>query len=127
MLLAELEIAPIQAVAKETPRVKAVPRFPAALRDIAVVVENGTSAGELRDAILEAGSGLVVACRLFDLFSGPGIAPGKKSIAFALGYQASDRTLADKEIDQAHRKVEEHLRKRFGAQIRGKDDAQPKA
>lgn len=127
MLLTELEIAPIQAVAKETPRVKAVPRFPAALRDIAVVVENGTSAGELRDAILEAGSGLVVACRLFDLFSGPGIAPGKKSIAFALGYQASDRTLADKEIDQAHRKVEEHLRKRFGAQIRGKDDAQPKA
>lgn len=126
MLLAELEVAAIQAVSKETPRVKPVPRFPAALRDIAVVVDNGTPAGELRDAILEAGGGLVAACRLFDLFSGQGIAPGKKSIALALGYQASDRTLADKEIDQAHRKVEEHLRKRFGAQIRGKDDAQSK-
>jgi len=126
MLLAELEVAAIQAVSKETPRVKPVPRFPAALRDIAVVVDNCTPAGELRDAILEAGGGLVAACRLFDLFSGQGIAPGKKSIAFALGYQASDRTLADKEIDQAHRKVEEHLRKRFGAQIRGKDDAQSK-
>ncbi len=123
LILAELELAPIQACSKEIPRVKPVPRFPAALRDIAVVVDNSTSAGELREGILEAGGGLVAACRLFDLFSGKGIAPGKKSIAFALGYQAADKTLSDKEIDQAHRKVEDHLRKRFGAQVRGKDDA----
>ena len=127
ILLAELEIAPLQAAFRETPRVKPVPRFPAALRDIAVIVDSATTAGELHEAILEAGGGLVAACRLFDLFSGQGIAPGKKSIAFALGYQASDRTLADKEIDQAHRKVEEHLRKKFGAQVRGKDDTQPKS
>jgi phenylalanyl-tRNA synthetase beta chain len=126
LILAELELAPIQVCSKEVPRVKPVPRFPAALRDIAVVVDNSISAGELREGILEAGGGLVAACRLFDLFSGQGIAPGKKSIAFALGYQAPDKTLTDKEIDQAHRKVEDHLRKRFGAQVRGKDDAPSK-
>ena len=126
LILAEMDLAPLQACSKPVPRVKPVARYPAALRDIAVVVDNNTPAGNLRDAILQAGGGLITACRLFDLFSGQGIAPGKKSIAFALGYQSPDKTLTDKEIDQAHRKVEDHLRKQFSAQIRGKDDAPSK-
>ena len=126
LILAEMDLAPLQACSKPVPRVKPVARYPAALRDIAVVVDNNTPGGNLRDAILQAGGGLITACRLFDLFSGQGIAPGKKSIAFALGYQSPDKTLTDKEIDQAHRKVEDHLRKQFSAQIRGKDDAPSK-
>ncbi len=122
IMVAELLLEPLRAAAREIPLVKPVARFPAALRDIAVLVEESLPAIELEQAIRESGTGLISACRIFDLFTGAGIPPGKKSIALALGYQAADRTLGDKEIDLAHRKVEEHLRKKFGAHIRGKDD-----
>ena len=58
---------------------------------------------------------------LFDVYTGEGIPAGTKSLAFALTYQAPDRTLGDKEIDKAHEKVEGRLRHVLKAQIRGKD------
>ena len=60
---------------------------------------------------------------LFDLYRGPSIPNGAKSLAYALTYQADDRTLTDKEVDKAHKKIEERLKHVLGAQIRGKDTA----
>lgn len=50
------------------------------------------------------------------------MAEGHKSLAYALIYQADDRTLTEKEIDKAHRAIEAHFRTTLKAQIRGKDD-----
>jgi phenylalanyl-tRNA synthetase beta chain len=52
---------------------------------------------------------------LFDVYT------GTKSLAFALSYQAPDRTLGEKEIQKAHEKVEKRLQHVLKAQIRGKD------
>ncbi|GIW79262.1 MAG: hypothetical protein KatS3mg105_1069 [Gemmatales bacterium] len=71
--------------------------------------------------IRAAGSDLLRGIRLFDVYRGENIEPGKKSLAFALTYQADDRTLVDKEVDKAHRRIEERLKHVLGAQIRGKD------
>ena len=57
---------------------------------------------------------------LFDLYRGESIPPGTKSLAYALTYQAEDRTLTDKEVDRAHKKIEDRLRHSLEAQIRGK-------
>ena len=65
----------------------------------------------------------MAAVRLFDLYRGPSIPAGTKSLALALTYQAEDRTLSDKEIDKAHKKVEDRLKHVLKAQIRGQEAA----
>jgi phenylalanyl-tRNA synthetase beta chain len=121
ILVGEFDLAAIQVA--RPPRFSYVPvaRFPAALRDIAVVVDESLS-GEKVVAEIKAGGGdLLRGVRLFDVYQGAGIPEGKKSLAFALSYQADDRTLADKELDKAHKKIEDRLKHTLKAMIRGKD------
>ena len=56
--------------------------------------------------------------RLFDVYRGPNIPAGKKSLAYALTYQADDRTLTDKEVAKVHGKIASRLEKVLGAQLR---------
>jgi phenylalanyl-tRNA synthetase beta chain len=98
-----------------------IPRFPAALRDVAVIVDEAVPGVRVEAEIRAAGGDLLQGVRLFDLYRGDSIAAGKKSLAYALTYQSSDRTLTDKEVDKAHKKIEDRLRHVLKAQIRGKD------
>jgi phenylalanyl-tRNA synthetase beta chain len=97
-----------------------VPRFPAALRDIAVIVEESLPAERVEKEIRAAGAPLLRGLRLFDLYRGESIPAGTKSLAYALTYQADDRTLTDKEVDKAHEKIMGRLQHVLKAQIRGK-------
>src|SRR5258708_34826134 len=96
-----------------------VPRFPAALRDIAIVVDEKVPAEKIAGEIRAAGGELVRQIRLFDLYRGGSIPTGTKSLAYALYYQADDRTLTDKEVDKAHKKIEDRVQHVLKAQIRG--------
>jgi len=98
-----------------------VPVFPAALRDVAVIVEEAVPAERVAAEIRAAGGELLRGLRLFDLYRGESIGPGVKSLAYALTYQADDRTLTDKEIDRAHKKVQDRLKHVLQARIRGED------
>jgi phenylalanyl-tRNA synthetase beta chain len=98
-----------------------VPRFPAALRDIAIIVEEQVPAERIVAEVRAAGRPLLRDVRLFDVYRGESIPAGTKSLAFALSYQADDRTLTDKEVDKAHQKIEERLRHVLKAQIRGEE------
>jgi phenylalanyl-tRNA synthetase beta chain len=122
VLVAELDLEAIQAALPDRYTYTPVPRFPAALRDIAVIVDETVSAEKLASEIRAAGAGLVRSLRLFDLYRGGAIPEGKKSLAFALSYQADDRTLTDKEVDKAHKKIEDRLKHLLKAQIRGQEN-----
>jgi phenylalanyl-tRNA synthetase beta chain len=98
-----------------------VPRFPAALRDVALVVAEDVTAERVAAEIRAAGAGLLRGLRLFDQYRGDSIGAGLKSLAYALTYQADDRTLTDKEVDKAHKKIEDRLKHVLKAQIRGKE------
>jgi len=98
-----------------------VPRFPSALRDIAVLVAQTVTAAQVMAEIRAAGGDLLADIRLFDLYQGDSIPPGTKSLAFALSYQAPDRTLTDKEVDKAHKKIEDRLKHVLKAQVRGQE------
>jgi phenylalanyl-tRNA synthetase beta chain len=114
----------IDAILKSVPERYAytpVPRFPSALRDIAVTVDEEVSAEQLLTEIRAAGGDLLRDVRLFDLYRGESIPAGKKSLAYALIYQADDRTLVDKEVDKAHKKIEDRLKHVLKAQIRGEE------
>jgi phenylalanyl-tRNA synthetase beta chain len=88
---------------------------------VAVVVSETITAERIAGEIRAAGGELVRGLRLFDLYRGESIPAGTKSLAYALTYQADDRTLTDKEVDKAHKKIEERLKHVLKAQIRGKE------
>jgi len=79
-----------------------LPRFPAVVRDIAVVVEVDFPADQVLRFVRERGNELVEDIVLFDQYSGPPIPPDRKSLAYSISYRASDRTLTDEEVNRVH-------------------------
>ena len=120
ILAAELDLEAILAGVPERFAYVPVPQSPAALRDIAVVVDEALTHEAVSKEIKAAGGDLLAEVRLFDVYKGDSIAAGKKSLAYALTYQ-SDKTLTDKEIDKAHKKIEDRLKHVLKGTIRGKE------
>ncbi len=80
-------------------------KYPAAIRDIAVLVPNLTKVDEVSEIIETAGGKLVRDVDLFDMYEGEGLPDGKKNLAFHVIYQAEDRTLTSGEIDKLQNKI----------------------
>jgi phenylalanyl-tRNA synthetase beta chain len=78
---------------------KRLPRFPAVLRDLALVCPRQLPVLALRRAIEKAGGALLEDVRLFDVYSGSQIDPDKKSVAFRLQLRSDKATLTDEEAD----------------------------
>lgn len=121
VLVGEFDLTGILAAIPDQYQYAPVPRFPAAFRDVAVVVDHDVPAERLMAEIRAGGGELLAGVRVFDLYRGPSIPEGTKSLAFALTYQAPERTLTDKEVDKAHRKIEDRLQHVLKAAIRGKE------
>ena len=119
--VAEFDVEKLLAAVPERFAFRPIADVPPAKRDIAVIVPAETPAAAVLAELTAAGGDLLAEARLFDVYTGESIPAGTKSLAFALTYQAADRTLADKEIDKAHQKIEGRLRHVLKAQIRGKD------
>lgn len=109
--LAEAEVEPI---AYQT-----IPRFPSITRDIALVVDQDKTAGELESIIQEAGGSLLKEVHLFDLYEGERMEVGKKSLAYSLKYFDPERTLTDEDITKAHDQVLNAVKEQAGAVLRG--------
>lgn len=105
VLAAEVDIEALRANAGRNVTFAPIPRFPAALRDVAVIVPEEVTCEEVLRTIRDGGGALLADARLFDLYRGDSIPTGTKSLAFALAYQAPDRTLTDREIEKAHKGV----------------------
>jgi phenylalanyl-tRNA synthetase beta chain len=121
VLVGELDLEALATLVPDRFSYTPVPRYPAALRDVAVIVDEDVPGSRIEAEIRAGGGDLLAGVSLFDLYRGESIAADKKSLAYALSYQSSDRTLTDKEVDKAHKKIEDRLRHVLKAQIRGKD------
>ncbi|GFN36048.1 phenylalanine--tRNA ligase subunit beta [Tepidimicrobium xylanilyticum] len=97
---------------------KPLPKYPAILRDIAIVVDEDVLVGEIEKVILEYGEGLIESIELFDIYEGKQIESGKKSVAFSLTFRSSEKTLKDEEVNKIHEKIIQELGKRFDAKLR---------
>ena len=95
-----------------------LPKFPAVTRDIAVVCDASVTVGELEDAIRKGAKGLLKEVDLFDIYTGVGIAPGKKSVAFNLTLRADDRSLTAEEADADVKSILTALEQECGAVLR---------
>lgn len=105
ILAAEMDLDRLRSLVPPRFAYRPVPRFPAALRDVAVIVPEEMASENVVNVIRQGGGELVREVRLFDVYRGDSIPSGTKSLAFALAYQADDRTLSDKEIEKAHKAV----------------------
>jgi phenylalanyl-tRNA synthetase beta chain len=117
VLAFELDADALLASADLAPQYRPIPRFPAVLRDLAVVVRDEVRAADVLAAVRE--EPLVEEATVFDVYRGAPIPAGKKNLALAIRYRASGRTLTDAEADEAHGAIVQRLASRLGAELRG--------
>ncbi|MEZ5287905.1 MAG: phenylalanine--tRNA ligase subunit beta [Vicinamibacterales bacterium] len=113
---AEVDLDALTAAAPiDTRRSRPLPRFPTAVRDIAMLVDESLSAATVRGTIQAGTPDTLVSVVEFDRYQGKGIPEGKVSLALRLTFQSADRTLTDAEVDAATAAVVEVLARAFGA------------
>ena len=116
----EFDLARLMGAAKDARGFVAPPRFPAVDLDIALVVDDATTHEDIERRILSLGKKTPLeSVRLFDVYRGKGIDPGKKSMAYTLSYRAADRTLTGEEVEAAHAGLLERLLREVNATLRG--------
>ncbi len=115
---AELTLANIIELADMTKVFRPLPKYPAITRDIALVVDESTQVGQIEEVIRESADEILRDVKLFDIYRGIPIPPGKKSLAFTLTYRHDDRTLTDDDVVKVHTKVLEALENKLNAVLR---------
>jgi len=99
-------------------RYQRISRFPAALQDMALVVAADLPAQTVEETLRAAGGALLRHVELFDLYQGEQIPAGKKSLAYALTFQAEDRSLTEDEVLQLYQRIQQHAAVTLGAELR---------
>ena len=115
---AELDFALLQTMADGERVFHPLPKFPAVTRDLALVCDEAVTVGALEACITASAGKLLRQIDLFDIYRGPGIEAGKKSVAFSLELRADDRTLTDDDSVGVVNKVLEKLESELHAKLR---------
>ncbi|HVE86823.1 MAG TPA: phenylalanine--tRNA ligase subunit beta [Myxococcales bacterium] len=116
--LFELDADALCAQARLEPAFEEIGKYPAVLRDLAVVVDAEMPHDALRAVIREVGGELLEEAAVFDVYTGKPIPEGKKNVAYALRYRAKDRTLTDAEVNEAHGRIVEEVNRRLKGSLR---------
>jgi phenylalanyl-tRNA synthetase beta chain len=119
LFLAEVSLTALLALPRLEPRYEPLPRFPAVQRDLAIVLPTEVTAGQVEAAIRAMKLPLLARITLFDVYEGGQVGVGRRSLAWSLNFQAPDRTLTDREVNDLHARVVAEVGRRFAAEIRG--------
>lgn len=102
----------------QIPEFTALSKYPAIRRDLALVVDEAVTAGQIEDCLSAIDSDILKSFQLFDVYTGDGVELGKKSLAMAFHLQHGERTLKDDEVDALIKTVTDTLEQSVGATIR---------
>jgi phenylalanyl-tRNA synthetase beta chain len=114
-VLFELDFA---ALAVQQARYQEISRYPQVRRDLAVVVDEDVTLSTLTERVTLAASSLLRSLRIFDVYRGPGLEKGRKSVALGLIFQDISRTLTEQEVEGLMASVVTDLRENLNARIR---------
>ena len=106
------------ALAVKRPAYQEISRFPQVRRDLAVVVDESVTLSTLAERVTLAASNLLRGLRIFDVYRGPGLEHGRKSVALGLIFQDISRTLTDDDVERIMASVVVDLREKLNARIR---------
>jgi phenylalanyl-tRNA synthetase beta chain len=115
-VLFELDFAALQQ--RDIPTYSEVSKFPPIRRDMAVLVNEEVTVGELLNAMRSAKVEFVTEIGLFDVYRGKGIAENQKSLAFFVLLQDNQKSLVDADADKAMASLLDVVTKQFGAELR---------
>ena len=101
VMLAELDLSALFKARGEVAQYQPLPKFPAAVRDIAVVLDKSVGFAELTDAIFKAGGRYLADAALFDVYESPALGKNRRSLAYNLTFQCAERTLTVEEVNAA--------------------------
>ncbi len=102
----------------QIPEFTALSKYPAIRRDLALVVDEAVTVGQIENCLSAIDSDILKSFQLFDVYTGDGVELGKKSLAMAFHLQHGERTLKDDEVDALIQTVTERLEQSVGATIR---------
>ena len=115
--LFEIDVRTLVRVAGSTGRgYRGVSRFPQAYRDMALIVDEDIPSARIQEII--EGQKLVLESSPFDVYTGEGVPPGKRSIAYAVTFQSADGTLTSEQVDKAQTGILRRLKSEIGATLR---------
>lgn len=97
---------------------QSLPKYPATSRDLAMVLSKDIQASDVAHAIQQSGGEYLRNVTLFDVYEGEQVGTGLKSLAYALVFQANDRTLRDEEVDVFIKSITVHLESTLSAKLR---------
>jgi phenylalanyl-tRNA synthetase beta chain len=118
LVIFDIDFEKLSQLATEEQEYQIISPYPAAIRDIAVLVPKEVRVDEVLNIIYDSGGKLIRDVDLFDIYEGEGIPLEKKSLAFHIIYQSDVKTLSSKEIDEIQKKVIEALEKNPNWEVR---------
>lgn len=124
VFLAELDLEMLLGLGAPKAIASLPPRYPAIVRDFALLYEQSRPYGELEEAIRELVSqdqefaSIFETMELFDVYQGAQVPEGLRSLAITVTYRSAERTLKDEDVEAADRKLLKHLEERVGARLR---------
>jgi len=116
--LAELDLEILLKHANLARELIPISRFPSLSEDLAVVVDEDVPAQRVRELIQRAGGKFLVGAQLFDLYQGPQVPQGKKSLAYALTYRSLERTLTPDDVSRMRDRIIRALERELQGQLR---------
>jgi len=116
--LAEIDVEKLVECKNTNWKYEPLPKYPAMVRDIAVIVKDEVLAGDMEETIKSINPYIIENVKLFDVYKGEHIESGYKSTAFSVTYRNKERTLKEKEVENIHKKILETLNTKFGAALR---------
>jgi phenylalanyl-tRNA synthetase beta chain len=118
VVLFEIAVDPLKRMARGLPKFESLSKFPGVEFDLAFVVTKDTPQASVH-ALLDDGKRTTVKkVRLFDVYEGENLPPGKKSLAYRIYLQSPDRTLSEQEIEKTRNELISSLKEKVGAELR---------
>ncbi len=115
---AEIDFSGLLPMQLPEPTYTPLPKYPTVSRDLALVCQERVTVAQAEKVITQAAGRLLRSVSLFDIYRGPGVPAGKKSMAFSLELRADDRTLTDADSEQVMNQVLTALKERLDATLR---------
>jgi len=121
VIVGELNLKKLSGLVSSLPRYSEVPRYPAITRDVAVEAPQSLSNQEIMDLLGAVNEPLLEKYELFDVFmdpTGEKLPADKKSLAYSLTYRHVERTMESSEVDAAHAKILDEMKRKLGVEFR---------
>ncbi|MDQ2997434.1 MAG: phenylalanine--tRNA ligase subunit beta, partial [Chloroflexota bacterium] len=103
----------------QPPTYRPISRFPAISQDLALIVGLDVATDQVVTAIRKYAGATLESLALFDVYEGPQVGAGKRSLAYRLTFRARDRTLSDADVSKVRAKIVRGLEHDIGATLRG--------